>query len=104
MHSTLLDRVKYLGKPSYTKGDVGLLKKEKPMPLRTFIGSMLTMLSLFIAFLLNFTVLGQPYYTDTSRIPFGRELLQPAVNLLALALLILGLVLVFSGLKKMESK
>jgi len=83
---------------------IGLLKREKPMPWRIFFGSMLTMLSLFIAFLLNFTILGQPYYTDTSRPPFGRESLQPTAILLAVVLLVSGLVLVFTGLKKMESK
>jgi len=65
---------------------------------------MLTMLSLFGAFLLNYTIFGQPYYTDTSRPPFGREALQPTATLLAMALLVLGLVLVFTGLKKMETK
>jgi len=81
-----------------------LLKREKPMPWRVFVGSMLTMLSLFVAFLLNFTILGQPYHTDTTRPPFGRETLQPLAVLLAITLLVSGLVLVFSGLKKMESK
>jgi len=83
---------------------VVLLKRERPMPWRVFVGSMLTMLSLFIAFLLNFTILGQPYYTDTSRTPFGKEALQPSATLFAIALLVLGLVLVFSGLQKMEKK
>jgi len=62
------------------------------------------MLSLFIAFFLNYTILGQPFFTDTSRPPFGREALQPTATLLAIAFLVLGLVLVFSGLKKMETK
>jgi len=83
---------------------VGLLKKEKPMPWRVFVGSMLTMLSLFIAFFLNYTILGQPYYTDIRRSPFGRDPLAPAANLLAVMLLVLGLALVFSGLKKVETK
>jgi len=74
------------------------------MPWRVFIGSMLTMLSLFIAFLLNFILLGQPYRTDVTRPPFGREALQPTATMLALWLLVLGLVLVFIGLKKMETK
>jgi len=74
------------------------------MPWRLFFGSVLTMLSLFIAFALNYTILGQPYYTDTSRPPFGREALLPAATLFALALLVFGLVLVFTGLRKMESK
>jgi len=74
------------------------------MPWRVFIGSMLTMLSLFIAFVFNFIILGQPYYTDTSRPPFGREALQPTATFLAIALLVLGLALVFTGLKKMETR
>lgn len=74
------------------------------MPWRVFVGSMLTMLSLFIAFLFNYTILGQPYYTDTSRPPFGKEALQPLATLLAITLLVLGLALVFTGLKRMESK
>jgi len=74
------------------------------MPWRVFVGSMLTMLSLFIAFIFNYTILGQPYYTDTSHPPFGKEALQPTATLLTIALLVLGLALVFTGLKKMESK
>jgi len=64
------------------------------MPWRVFVGSMLTMLSLFIAFLFDYIILGQP---------FGREL-QHTATLLAIALLVLGLVLAFTGLKRMESK
>lgn len=74
------------------------------MPRRVFVGSLLTMLSLFIAFLVNFTILGQPLFTDTSRPPFGREALQPPATLLAITLLVFGLVLVFTGLKRMETK
>jgi len=74
------------------------------MPWRVFFGSMLTMLSLFIAFLFNYTILGQPYYTKTSLPPFGREPLQPAATILAAMLLVLGLALVFTGLRKMETK
>lgn len=74
------------------------------MPWRVFVGSMFTMFSLFIAFLLNYTILGQPFYTNESRPPFGRIALQPPATLLAIALLVLGLVLVFTGLKKMETK
>jgi len=73
------------------------------MPWRVFVGSMLTMLSLFIAFLLNFTILRQSL-ADTSGPPFGRVPLQPPATLLATILLVLGLVLVFTGLKKMETK
>lgn len=74
------------------------------MPWRVFFGSMLTMLSLVVAFLLNFTIFGQPYYTEGFRPPFGRESLLPPANLLALLLLIFGLILVFTGLRKMETK
>jgi len=80
------------------------MKREKPMPWRVFVGSMLTMVSLAIAFVFNFIILGQPYYTDTSRPPFGREAMQPSATLLAVALLVLGLTLVFTGLKRMEAK
>lgn len=65
---------------------------------------MLTMLSLFIAFIFNYTIFGQPYYTDASHPPFGKEPLHPLTNLLAIALLVLGLALVFTSLKKIESK
>jgi hypothetical protein len=80
------------------------LKREKPMPWRIFFGSMLTMLSLFIGFIFNYTILRQPYYTNTAVPPFGREALQSLATLLTIALLVLGLVLVFTGLKKMEIK
>jgi len=53
------------------------------------------MFSLFIAFLFNYTILGQP---------LGKEALQPPATLLSIALLVLGLALVFTGLKRMESK
>jgi len=72
------------------------------MPWRVFIGSLLVMLSLFVGFAFNYTILGQPFRTDTSRPPFGREALQPAATLLAIALLISGLVLVFAGLNQMK--
>lgn len=74
------------------------------MPWRVFLGSMLTMLSLFIAFLLNYTILGEPYHTDISRSPFGREALHPTATLLSLALFVFALALVFTGLQKMETK
>jgi hypothetical protein len=74
------------------------------MPWRVFVGSMLAMISLFIAFLLNYTIIGAPYYTDVTRPPFGREALQPISIVLAAALLILGLFLVYTGLRKMETK
>jgi len=62
------------------------------------------MLSPFIAFILNYTILGQPYNTPTWIPPFGREALQPLATLLAIVLLVSGLALVFTGLRKMESK
>jgi hypothetical protein len=74
------------------------------MPWKVFAGSMLTMLSLFIAFFFNYTILGQPHNFDVSTPPFGRIPLQPLATLLAIALLLLGLLLVFTGLKKMEAK
>lgn len=74
------------------------------MPWRVFIGSTLTMLSLFIGFLFNYTILDQPYYTNTAIPPFGRQALLPTATLLTIAFLALGLALVFTGLKKMESK
>jgi hypothetical protein len=61
------------------------------------------MLSLFAALGFNYTILGQPFRTDASRPPFGREALHPVATLLSITLLALGLVLVFSGLKKMKT-
>lgn len=78
------------------------MKREKPMPWRVFVGSLLVMLSLFVGFAFNYTILGQPFRTETWKPPFGKEALQPAATLVAISLLALGLVLVFSGLKKME--
>jgi len=76
------------------------MEKEKPLPWRAFIGAVLTMLSLFIAFALNITILGQPLRASTALPPYGRDLLQPAANLLALFLIILGIVLMYTGFKK----
>jgi len=81
-----------------------LLKKEKPMPWRVLIGSLLIMLSLFVGLAFNYTILGQPFRTDTTKPPFGREALTPIATLLNIALLLLGLGLVFTGLRQMESK
>jgi succinate dehydrogenase hydrophobic anchor subunit len=81
-----------------------LLKREKPMPWRVFIGSLLVMLSLFVGFAFNYTILGQPFRTDTTKPPFGREALQPLATVLIIALLVVGIVLVFTGLQKMESR
>jgi cytochrome bd-type quinol oxidase subunit 2 len=74
------------------------------MPWVVFVGSMLTMLSLFVGFAFNYTILGQPFRTDTTRPPFGREALQPMATVLTIILLAIGLVLVYLGLKRMETK
>jgi len=74
------------------------------MPWRVFIGSLLVMLSLFVGFAFNYTILGQPFRTDTTRPPFGREALQPVATVIIIVLLAAGLVLAFAGLKKMETK
>ena len=79
-------------------------KKEKPMPWRVLIGSLLIMLSLFVGFAFNYTILGQPFRTDTLKPPFGREALQPMATLVTIILLAAGLVIVYLGLKKMETK
>jgi len=76
------------------------MEKEKPLPWSVFIGCVLTMLSLFLAFAVNITILGQPLRTLTDLPPYGRDLLQPIANVLALALIVLGIVLMYTGLKK----
>jgi O-antigen/teichoic acid export membrane protein len=81
-----------------------LQKKEKPMPLRVLIGSLLIMLSLFVGLAFNYTILGQPFRTDTTKPPFGREALQPIATVLTIVLLAAGLVIVYLGLKQMENK
>jgi hypothetical protein len=79
-----------------------LQKREKPMPWTLLIGSLLIMLSLFVGFASNYTILGQPYHTESSKPPFGREALQPMATVLTIILLAAGLVMVYLGLKKME--
>ena len=79
-------------------------KKEKPMPWRVLIGSLLIMLSLFVGLAFNYTILGQPFRTDTSKPPFGREALQPLATVLIIILLAAGLVMVYVGLKDMETR
>jgi O-antigen/teichoic acid export membrane protein len=81
-----------------------LQKKEKPMPWRVLIGSLLIMLSLFVGLAFNYTILGQPFRTDTTKPPFGREALQPIATVLTIVLLAAGLVIVYLGLKQMENK
>jgi len=78
------------------------MEREKPLPWRAFVGCVLTILSLVIAFILNVTILGQSIRTNAALPPYGRELLQPLANLTALVLLILGIVLMYSGFKKAE--
>jgi succinate dehydrogenase hydrophobic anchor subunit len=81
-----------------------LLKKEKPMPWRAFIGLLLVTFSLFVGFAFNYTILGQPFRTDTTKPPFGREALQPLASVLTIVLLAAGLVMVYLGLKSMETR
>jgi len=81
------------------------MEKERPLPWRAFIGCALTMLSLFIAFALNITIFGQSIKAANPYLPpYGRELLQPLANLMALVLLIVGIFLMYSGFKETESK
>lgn len=78
------------------------MEREKPLPWIAFIGCALTMLSLFIAFVLNITVFGQSIRANLGIPPYGRELLQPLANLSALALLVLGIILMYIGFRKTE--
>jgi len=78
------------------------MEKERPLPWRAFIGCALTMLSLFIAFALNITIFGQSFRVNAALPPYGRELLQPLANLTNLVLLVLGIILMYTGLKKAE--
>jgi len=64
------------------------VEREKPLPWIAFIGCALTMLSLFIGFVLNVTIFGQTIRGDTSL---------PA-NLSVLGLLVLGIVVMYTGL------
>lgn len=72
------------------------MEREKPLPWRAFIGCALTVMSLYAAVLLNLTVLGKTVKP--------LDPLEPATNLLALAGLVVGIVLIFSGLKEKESE
>jgi len=74
------------------------------MPWKVFVGSMLTMLSLFLAFFVNYIILDQPFYTVTSRPPFGKEPLHPLATISSIAMLGLGLAFIFTGLRKMETQ
>ena len=79
-------------------------KKERLMPWTVLIGSLLLMFSLFVGLALNYTILDQPFRTDTSRPPFGREALQPLATVLTIILFAAGLVMIYLGLKKMENR
>lgn len=81
-----------------------LLKKEKPMRWTVLIGSLLIMLSLFVGLAFNYTILGQPYNPSSSKPPFGREALQPVATILTIVFLAAGLVMVYLGLKEMETR
>ena len=74
------------------------------MPWRVLIGLLLVMLSLFVGFAVNYTILGQPFRTDTTQPPFGREALQPIATVLTIILLTSGLIIGYLGLKQMENK
>ena len=74
------------------------------MPWVALLGSLLVMLSLFVGFAFNYTILDQPFRTDTTRPPFGREALQPVATMLTIILLAAGLVMVYLGLTKMEAR
>lgn len=74
------------------------------MPWTMLIGSVLMMLSLFVGLAFNYTVLDQPFRTNTAYPPFGREALQPLATVLTIILFAAGLVMIYLGLKKMETK
>jgi len=74
------------------------------MPWTVLIGSLLLMFSLFVGLALNYTILDQPFRTDTSRPPFGREALQPLATVLTIILFAAGLVMVYIGLRKTETR
>lgn len=69
------------------------MEREKPLPWTAFIGCALTMLSLVIALVINVTILKQSIRTN---------IFQPLASLLALTLLILGIVLMYEGLRKID--
>ncbi len=74
------------------------------MPWILLIGALLVMVSLFAGLAVNYTILGQPFHTDTTRSPFGREALQPIATALTVVLFIAGLVLVYVGLGKTKTE
>jgi hypothetical protein len=81
-----------------------LQKKERLMPRMALMGSLLVMLSLFVGFAFNYIILNQPFRTDTTRPPFGREALQPVATMLTIILLVAGLIMVYLGFRTMETK
>lgn len=62
------------------------MEREKPLSLTVFIGCILTMMSLFLAYALNKTIF--------------RQSMQQLPSLIALAVLVLGIFLMFVGLRK----
>lgn len=62
------------------------MESEKPLSLTVFIGCILTMMSLFLAYALNKTIF--------------RQSMQQLPSLIALAVLVLGIFLMFVGLRK----
>lgn len=62
------------------------MESEKPLSLTVFIGCILTMMSLFLAYALNKTIF--------------RQSMQQLPSLIALAVLALGIFLMFIGLRK----
>jgi len=62
------------------------MESEKPLSLGAFIGCVLSVMSLFVAFILNRTVFEQTAI--------------PLASLSALILLVIGIVLMYAGSKK----
>ena len=68
------------------------MEKEKPLPWRAFIGAVPTMLSLIMVFVLNVIIVEST----------GAYRSQPPANLAALVLLILGIILLYTGSRKID--
>jgi len=62
------------------------MESEKPLSLRAFIGCVLTMMSLFVAYGLNKTIF--------------RQSMQQLPSIVALIVLLLGIFLMFMGFRK----
>lgn len=67
------------------------MEKEKPLPWIALLGSTLTMLTLVFSFAINTTTIKQ--YIGA---------FQPLANFLAVLLLILGIILIYVGIRKTE--